>query len=115
MWSSPLWRHADFLRFWSAASASLIGDAVTRLALPLIAITILDATALEVGILGAAQLGPFLLVAAAPARWAVVATAAMVLIDSFGIGLHRLALHRLVGRPSHHTARTRTRTRTGTG
>jgi len=59
---SPLWRHADFLRFWSAASVSLIGDAVTRLALPLVAITVLDATPLEVGILGAAQLGPFLLV-----------------------------------------------------
>ena len=59
---SPLWRHADFLRFWAAASVSLIGDAVTRLALPLVAITILDASPLEVGILGAAQLGPFLLV-----------------------------------------------------
>lgn len=60
-WSS-LWRHADFLRFWAAASVSLVGDAVTRLALPLVAITILDATPLEVGILGAAQLGPFLLI-----------------------------------------------------
>jgi len=62
MRSSPLWRHANFLRFWSAASVSLIGDAVTRLALPLVAITLLDATPWEVGILGAAQLGPFLLI-----------------------------------------------------
>jgi MFS family permease len=59
---SPLWRHTDFLRFWSATSVSLIGDAVTRLALPLVAITLLDATPWQVGILGAAQLGPFLLV-----------------------------------------------------
>jgi MFS family permease len=59
---SPLWRHPDFLRFWAAASVSLVGDAVTRLALPLIAITVLDATPFEVGILGAAQLGPFLLI-----------------------------------------------------
>jgi MFS family permease len=59
---SSLWRHADFLRFWSAASVSLVGDAVTRLALPLVAITMLDASPLEVGILGAAQLGPFLLI-----------------------------------------------------
>jgi MFS family permease len=59
---SSLWRHADFLRFWGAASVSLVGDAVTRLALPLVAITILDASPLEVGILGAAQLGPFLLI-----------------------------------------------------
>ena len=59
---SPLWRHPDFLRFWAAASVSLVGDAVTRLALPLVAITLLDASPFEVGILGAAQLGPFLLV-----------------------------------------------------
>src|SRR5262245_12146029 len=62
MGRSPLWRQADFLRFWAAASVSLTGDAVTRLALPLIAITILDATPLQVGILGTAQLGPFLLI-----------------------------------------------------
>ena len=61
MQRSLLGRHANFLRFCAAASVSLIGDAVTRLALPLVAITILDATPLEVGILGAAQLGPFLL------------------------------------------------------
>ena len=59
---SPLWRHPDFLRFWAAASVSLVGDAVTRLALPLVAITLLDASPFEVGVLGAAQLGPFLLV-----------------------------------------------------
>jgi hypothetical protein len=62
MQRSSLWRHPDFRRFWAASSVSLVGDAVTRLALPLAAITILDATPLEVGILGAAQLGPFLLV-----------------------------------------------------
>ena len=62
MQQSSLWRQADFLRFWGAASVSLVGDAVTRLALPLVAITILDASPLEVGILGAAQLGPFLLI-----------------------------------------------------
>jgi MFS family permease len=59
---SPLWQHPDFRRIWAAASVSLVGDAVTRLALPLVAIMILDATPLQVGILGAAQLGPFLLI-----------------------------------------------------
>ncbi len=62
MLRSLLWRHTDFVRFWAAASVSLVGDAVTRLALPLVAITILDASPFEVGILGAAQLGPFLLI-----------------------------------------------------
>jgi hypothetical protein len=59
---SPLWREGDFVKFWSAATVSLAGDAVTRLALPLIAIVLLDATPFEVGLLGGAQFVPFLLV-----------------------------------------------------
>lgn len=59
---SSLWRDGDFLRFWGAGSVSLVGDAVTRLALPLIAITVLDASPFEVGLVGGAQFLPFLLV-----------------------------------------------------
>jgi len=46
---SPLWRRGDFLRFWAAASVSLTGDAVTLLALPLIAIGSLEASPFQVG------------------------------------------------------------------
>jgi MFS family permease len=53
---------ADFAKFWGAASVSLVGDAVTRLALPLIAITLLDATPFQVGLVGGAQFLPFLLI-----------------------------------------------------
>ena len=60
--SSPLWRQTDFLDFWGAATISLAGDAVTRLALPLVAIVVLDATPFQVGLLGGAQLAPFLLI-----------------------------------------------------
>jgi MFS family permease len=60
--SSPLWREGDFVKFWSAATVSLVGDAVTRLALPLIAIVLLEATPFEVGVLGGAQFLPFLVV-----------------------------------------------------
>ena len=59
---SPLWRRGDFLRFWAAASVSLTGDAVTLLALPLIAIGPLEASPFQVGLLGGAQFLPFLLV-----------------------------------------------------
>ena len=59
---SPLWHDGDFLRFWGAASLSLTGDAVTMLALPLIAIAMLEATPFQVGLLGGAQFLPFLLV-----------------------------------------------------
>jgi MFS family permease len=57
-----LWRRPDFVRFWSAAAVSHVGDAITRLALPLVAIVSLGASPMEVGVLGAAQFAPFLLV-----------------------------------------------------
>ncbi|MFJ3503382.1 MFS transporter [Streptomyces sp. NPDC090135] len=43
-----------FWRFWAAATVSGAGTAVTALALPLVALTVLDATALEVALLAAA-------------------------------------------------------------
>src|SRR5215208_6477811 len=59
---SALRQEPDFARFWGAAWASLVGDAVTRLALPLIAISLLAATPFQVGLVGGAQFLPFLLV-----------------------------------------------------
>jgi MFS family permease len=58
---SPLWQRPDFLKFWAAASVSLTGDAVTVLALPLIAIGPLHASPAQVGLLGGAQFLPFLI------------------------------------------------------
>jgi MFS family permease len=57
-----LWRWPDFLRLWSAGAVSQVGDAITRLALPLVAIISLGASPLGVAALGAAQFAPFLLV-----------------------------------------------------
>src|SRR5215208_1584833 len=59
---SALRQEADFAKFWGAASVSLVGDAVTRLALPLVAISLLAATPFQVGLVGGAQFLPFLLV-----------------------------------------------------
>ena len=56
-----LWRHADFLRLWSAETISQIGTQVSQLALPLTAIIVLDASAFEVALLGALLFVPFLL------------------------------------------------------
>lgn len=56
-----LWRHGVFLRFWSAQGISLVGSQVTVLALPLCAILLLDATPVQMGVLGAAQTTPYLL------------------------------------------------------
>ena len=49
-----LWRHRDFRRFWSAQAVSELGDRVTELALPLIAVVGLHASPRQVGLLTAA-------------------------------------------------------------
>ncbi|HEX9095970.1 MAG TPA: MFS transporter [Candidatus Dormibacteraeota bacterium] len=58
---SGLLRHPDFLKLWTGQSVSLFGSQVTRLALPFTAILTLHATPGQMGILGAVQLAPFLL------------------------------------------------------
>lgn len=59
---ASLWRHPNFGRFWSAQTISLVGSQVTLLALPLTAILKLDASPLQVGLIGTVQYLPFLLV-----------------------------------------------------
>jgi MFS family permease len=56
-----LWRHADFRRLWAAQSVSLLGSEITALALPLMAVLVLDASPVEMGLLAAAGTAPFLL------------------------------------------------------
>lgn len=68
---SFIWRSPDFLRLWSAGTISELGSEVTQLALPLTAILILQATPLQIGVLGAARALPFV----------VVGLAAGVLVD----------------------------------
>jgi MFS family permease len=64
-----LWRHGDFLRFWSAQTISQFGSQVSQLALPLAAILVLDASAFEVALLGAVEFLPFLLFALPAGVW----------------------------------------------
>ncbi len=56
-----VWRNTLFRRFWYGHSVSQFGDRVTELALPLIAVAILDATPGQVGALTAAVWLPSLL------------------------------------------------------
>jgi MFS family permease len=51
---SSLWRDREFRIFWSAQGVSEFGDRITELALPLIAVTLLDASPAQVGLLTAA-------------------------------------------------------------
>jgi MFS family permease len=57
----PLLRQPEFLKLWAAQSISQIGDQITYLALPLVAVLTLDASAALMGFLVAAELMPHLL------------------------------------------------------
>ena len=59
--SSSLWRHVNFLRFWSANIISDFGSGITFLALPIIGAVTLEATAAQMGLLSAAGTLPYLL------------------------------------------------------
>lgn len=56
-----LWRHPDFLKLWSAETISQFGSQVSGLALPLVAILVLDASTFEVAALGTIEFLPFIL------------------------------------------------------
>src|SRR3954447_9867590 len=56
-----IWRDGDFLRYWTGHSVSQLGAAVTQVALPLVALLTLQASAAEVGLLRAAEFLPYLL------------------------------------------------------
>jgi predicted MFS family arabinose efflux permease len=54
--ASTLWRNQAFVRVWGAATISIFGSLVTRVALPLAAILILGSGAIEVAILRSMEL-----------------------------------------------------------
>jgi len=55
---ASLWHETPFRRFWLGDALSQFGDRISELALPLIAVVLLDASAGEVGLLTAAVWGP---------------------------------------------------------
>ncbi|MFL5778631.1 MAG: MFS transporter [Chloroflexota bacterium] len=61
--------HRDFVKLWSAETISQFGTQVSLLAIPLVAITFLQATPLEVGVLGAVEFLPFILFALPAGAW----------------------------------------------
>jgi MFS family permease len=64
-----LWRQPDFLRLWGAETVSQFGTQVSQLAIPLIAIIVLKASAFEVAALGAIEFLPFTLFALPAGVW----------------------------------------------
>jgi MFS family permease len=58
-----------FRRFWLGQSVSLLGDQVTLIALPLVAVLVLDATPAQMGYLFAVELAPNLLFSLHAGAW----------------------------------------------
>ena len=58
-----VWRNGDFRRYWTGHSVSQLGAAMSQVALPLVALLTLGATAAEVGLLRTAEFLPYVLLA----------------------------------------------------
>ncbi len=67
---SLLRKNLPFRRFWAGQTISLFGDQVSLLAIPLLAVITLHAGAAQMGLLGAAELVPYLLFAIHVGAWA---------------------------------------------
>lgn len=64
-----LWRHRDFRRLWAAESISVFGSQFTGLALPLVAVILLDASPFAVSALVVLETLPFILLAIPAGVW----------------------------------------------
>jgi MFS family permease len=64
-----LWRHPDFLKLWSAETISQFGSQITGLALPLVAVLVLDVSAFQVSVLFVVETAPFLLISLPAGVW----------------------------------------------
>lgn len=64
-----VWRNADFVKLWGGETVSLLGSQVTDLALPLVAILTLRASAFQVGLLNVARYVPFVLLSLFAGVW----------------------------------------------
>jgi MFS family permease len=64
-----LWGHRDFRNLWAAETISQVGSQVSGLALPLVAVLVLEASAFEVALLGVIEFAPFILISLPAGVW----------------------------------------------
>lgn len=67
--TGDLWRNRDFLWLWNAQTISQVGSEIGGLALPLVAIVVLDASTFQVAVLGVIDWLPFVLFSLAAGVW----------------------------------------------
>ena len=59
--ATGLWRHADFLKLWAAETISRFGSEFSGLALPIVAVIVLDVSAFKVALLATIEFLPFII------------------------------------------------------
>ena len=67
--AAGVWRNINFVKLWVAQTISLLGSAVSFLALPLIAVSFLNATPVQMGVLSAVNTLPALLLGLFACVW----------------------------------------------
>ncbi|MDN5735698.1 MAG: MFS transporter, partial [Brevibacterium aurantiacum] len=66
---SPLWSHRDFMKLWAGDTVSVFGSQLVFFALPLIAVSLLDADAFQMGLLATLESAAFLLISLPAGAW----------------------------------------------
>jgi MFS family permease len=64
-----LWRHPEFVKLWTGQTISRFGSEISQLAIPLAAALVLDASPGQMGLLGAFEFAPFLLLSLFAGVW----------------------------------------------
>ena len=64
-----LWRHGDFMKLWGAETVSQVGSQVSAIALPFVAIVVLEVSAFEVAALTVVEMAPFILISLPAGVW----------------------------------------------
>lgn len=64
-----LWHDRNFLTLWSGQAFSQFGAQITELAIPVLAVLLLNATEFEVGVLNAANVAAFLIIGLPAGAW----------------------------------------------
>jgi MFS family permease len=66
---SGLWRHPEFVKLWAGQTISRFGSEISQLAIPLTAALVLNASPSQMGLLGAFEFAPFLLLSLFAGVW----------------------------------------------
>jgi MFS family permease len=64
-----LWANGPFVRVWAAATVSIFGSLITRMALPFVAIMVLDSGSIEIGILRSMDVAASLAIGLVAGAW----------------------------------------------